>query len=70
MVYTDKTHLIADSLSELHSFAENIGLRREWFQNHRKPHYDIFSKTILKRAQILGVKIVTSKELIEILNKR
>lgn len=35
-------HLFADSLDELHSFAQSIGLKREWFQGHTKyPHYDM-----------------------------
>jgi len=36
------SHLIADSLEELHEFAARLGLKREWFQNHRlAPHYDL-----------------------------
>lgn len=35
-------HLLADTLEELHEFADRLGLRREWFQNHpRWPHYDL-----------------------------
>lgn len=36
-------HLQADSMDELHAFAQSIGLRRAWFQPHRLPercHYD------------------------------
>jgi hypothetical protein len=30
------------SLEELHRFAEGIGMRRAWFQDHRlMPHYDL-----------------------------
>lgn len=40
-------HLFADSEEELHKFAESIGLKRAWFQNHpRLPHYDV---TVNKR---------------------
>lgn len=29
-------------IEELHRFAEEIGLKREWFQDHRAlPHYDL-----------------------------
>ncbi len=35
------SHLIADTVEELHAFAERIGLRREWFQDGRSPHYDL-----------------------------
>lgn len=35
-------HLMADSLDELHTFADRLGLQKAWFQNHPKyPHYDI-----------------------------
>jgi len=34
-------HLTADTLDELHAMAANIGMRREWFQNTRVPHYDL-----------------------------
>ena len=34
-------HLIADSIDELIAFAENMGLRREWFQPKSSPHFDL-----------------------------
>lgn len=35
-------HMTADTLDELHHMAQNIGLKREWFQDHpRHPHYDL-----------------------------
>jgi hypothetical protein len=34
-------HLFADSLEELHAFAETIGMKREWFQDTKLPHYDL-----------------------------
>lgn len=35
-------HLLADTLTELHAFAQQLGLRREWFQAESKyPHYDL-----------------------------
>lgn len=37
-------HLLADSLEELHEFAQKIGLQKSWFQQPPKvryPHYDI-----------------------------
>ena len=40
-----------DDLEELHTFAQSIGLRRDWFQNHRLiPHYDL--KPRLRRAAV------------------
>ena len=39
-------HLTTDGpLEELHALAESIGLRREWFQNGRVPHYDLTPAT-------------------------
>ncbi len=34
-------HLIADSVEELIDFAEQMGLRREWFQPKSSPHFDL-----------------------------
>ena len=57
-------HLTADTLVELHAFAERIGLRRAWFQGppgHRVPHYDL---TTSRHAAALraGAVFVPSKE--------
>ena len=57
-------HLIADSLDELHEFAARIGMKREWFQNHKDlPHYDLTVKR-RKEAVRLGAKEITRKELV------
>ncbi len=49
-------HLTADTVAELHRFAESIGLRRAWFQPDHRPgvltipgswHYDL---TVLRRV--------------------
>ena len=41
-------HLQADTLEELHEFAGQLGLRREWFQSKRgrpeNDHYDLGRK--------------------------
>lgn len=58
-------HLIADDLDELHNFAAKLGLKREWFQNHKiQPHYDI---TASKRVEAieLGATSITTKEMAE-----
>ena len=35
-------HLLADSLEELHSMADRIGIQRRWFQGSAStPHYDV-----------------------------
>jgi hypothetical protein len=39
-------HLVADSLEELHRFAQDLGLKRAWFQgNASLPHYDVTTYT-------------------------
>mgnify|MGYP000744649331 CR=1 FL=1 len=70
MVYTDGIHLVADSLNELHSFAEEIGLKRHYFEGVRKghPHYDLLGNK-LSIAIAHGVKIVSSKEVL-VLSKK
>ena len=36
------SHMIADSLAELHGMADAIGIQRRWFQaNASTPHYDV-----------------------------
>lgn len=45
-------HMYADTLEELHHMAQEIGLRREWFQDKQQlQHYDL---TMGKRAQAVG----------------
>lgn len=47
-------HLVADSINELHTFAEQLGLKREWFQHRTMyPHYDVTVK-VKERALALG----------------
>lgn len=53
-----------DDLTELHEFALKIGLKREWFQDHRSvPHYDIVPSK-RKKALALGAVAVSSSELV------
>lgn len=35
------SHLLADTEAELHVRAQRMGLKREWFQDHSTPHYDL-----------------------------
>jgi hypothetical protein len=56
------SHLMADTVDELHAFAARLGLKREWFQDHHMhPHYDLSPN---KRAQALrlGAKFVPAME--------
>jgi len=70
-VYVDKfeypygrmkmSHMIADTLPELHAMAERLGLRR-WFQDHSSfPHYDV---CLSKRSEAikLGAILLERRE--------
>ena len=49
-------------LEELHLFAEKIGMRRQWFQDHRvAPHYDLVPSR-RSQAVLLGAVEVGRKE--------
>lgn len=54
--------MIADSLDELHTMADNIGCKREWFQPVSFPHYDLplFRR---KRALEMGAVEVDGRTL-------
>ena len=76
MVYIDKarnplgrmlmSHMIADTKDELHDMAKRLNLRREWFQDGSKPHYDI-SQSKKTLALSLGAIEVTERELVRLL---
>jgi hypothetical protein len=62
------SHMIADSLDELHEMADLLGLKREWFQNKRTPHYDV-CKTKRERALKLGVKEVNRHDCADLIKQ-
>lgn len=61
------SHMIADTIEELHSMADKIGVKRKFFQNiSHHPHYDICqSKKHL--AISLGAIEVNKREFIDII---
>lgn len=63
-------HMVADTLDELHTMADWIGIKRHWFQDHnpRYPHYDICKS---KRSLALqrGAIEVTTKEIVRIIRR-
>jgi len=57
-------HLVSDSsLEELHQFASELGLRREWFQRKSIPHYDLTGE-VYQRAIERGATLVSSREIV------
>lgn len=52
-------------INELHEMARKIGLKREWFQDGRYPHYDLVPS---KRATAirLGAKEVSGRKMLKI----
>lgn len=64
-------HLVADTIPNLHYFAQSIGLKKCWFQNKRnknQPHYDV-KDIIIEKAIKAGAKKVDSKTIVEFLRK-
>jgi hypothetical protein len=59
------SHLTGDSDEELHQFAQRLGLRRAWFQDHHRDvtrhHYDVTEPTRL-RAIEAGALAVTWRQ--------
>jgi len=59
-------HLVSDSITELHTFANLIGVNKCWFENKKgkkQPHYDIKGEMINKAIDF-GAKQVNSKEIV------
>ena len=57
-------HMVADSLEELHTMADRIGIRRQWFQDTRHPHYDI-SKGKRHLAILAGAQEADERQVVE-----
>ena len=57
-------HLTADSMGELFSFTESIGIRRCWFHHGKKPHFDI-TEPQRQDALNAGALAVDSREMLE-----
>jgi len=62
------SHMIADTLDELHAMADQLGLRRAWFQPKSFPHYDI-CKAKREEAIGFGVKPVGRHELVKVMRE-
>lgn len=64
------SHMVADTLEELHAMAQRLGLKRSWFQVSRNgmPHYDICQT---KRAQAItfGAEVIDRRKMAELVRK-
>jgi len=57
-------HMHADTVEELHGMADKIGIQRKWFQNTKRPHYDIcLSKRML--AVRHGAQQVSTRDIVK-----
>jgi len=67
MIYTDGIHLMGNDQDELHTFAQSVGLKRRWFQEHlHHPHYDITTPRMLgKILSTHTVTIISTKRLLK-----
>lgn len=66
-VLFDGVHLVCTNLEMLHAFAQNIGLKRSWFQDKgRYAHYDILSKRIARKAIECGAIQCTARDIIRL----
>ncbi len=59
-------HMVADSMEELHTFAERIGAKKHFFHRSKTaPHYDITSEqhavAIANGAQLVTSRVVLAK---------
>ena len=63
-------HLYADTLGELHAFAERIGMKRTWFQDRPGfPHYDLTAGR-RKTAVLWGAVQHDKHQLVEFVRNR
>lgn len=67
--WSTSCHMFADTLKELHAFAARIGLRRDWFQGGRFPHYDLNEGRRVK-AVAAGVVELDRKAAVEMWRRR
>jgi hypothetical protein len=69
MILFDGSHLVSDqSIDELHRFANSrrIGLKREWFQDHRYPHYDVLGcKVEAVQKTLSPERLINTTELVK-----
>jgi hypothetical protein len=52
------SHMTSDTPEELHAMADKLGLKRSWFQPHRRPGFQHYDLTPSKRARALALGAV------------
>ena len=70
MLYTDGSHLVAESLQELYQYANKVGLNTEWIDfmgRNLHPHFDICGHVKARVLQDENVKQISTKELVQLL---
>ncbi len=60
------SHMVADTLEELHAMANKIGIQHKWFQDHSVPHYDI-CQSKRRLAIQLGVVEIDRSQLVNLI---
>lgn len=63
-------HLIADSDEELHKFAAQLWLKREWFQSKNLRHYDLTASKRYVAVNVLGAKEISDADFIAFFHKQ
>ncbi len=68
--YKQACHLLADSVSELHRFAETLGLKKQWLQWKKGsvPHFDL-TPSMRKKAVKQGAIEISNSEFVQILRE-
>lgn len=62
------SHMVSESLWQLHAVATLLGIDRKHFQDKPgRPHYDI-CQTKIKMAMLFGAKRVDDREIIKLFN--
>lgn len=60
------SHMVADSLEELHQIAELLGIRKYFQNKENKPHYDVCRAYKIKAIN-LGAKEIDDRDIVRIL---
>ena len=69
MIYTDGSHLTADSLDELYTYASKIGLNPDWIDFMGRmfhPHFDICGHVKSRVLADVNVTKVSCRELVKL----